>query len=620
MLVQQFPDLELQVYIATGSNSSVAYTGRTLAEVERIVQEVIARHNETVVAPKLVYGGRVTNYLDPNGNPGAPDPPLANWPQGIVVYSFPCELVGDTLIQASYLCHAASQSFYGCGKLFENANMQVVGGVGLVPAACGAVEIGPFQWTLDGVGVDMPSKLLHEIGHVLGLDHSQYSSMDCLAKGRDPGNDPAGNVGVMHSPMSSHVEAYRHWRRDDLDGLQSLYGMASPSHELAYWQDSPLFLPPELGNASSLAGTTVASGASLGDAPMGSPQPLVVLDDARQLIFASLAADGTLFEGPSVIDPGPSYGSPELVVGDSGQGADVLAVWSADESPTHKEMLLRWAVRPLSGGAWQLSDGLPLDTPRLTTGFEPGSASWLIASASTVGDVMLTVLDADADLLGTGIPLGVNAFEFSNPVCGHGSSTCTMLFSSNANGGPRLGQLTFSLGVDPTDVSIDAVDMFDDHPVHGRTRAALADLTKLRVLAGPYRFEIDMEFDGMRLPAMPDPTSVRDWPLALGAFSSTHRMGIPFAVECGNAIVQAQEQCDDGNLNPGDGCDDACMIELVGAETGDSGDTGETGGAVDFGDDGCQCEAGTRTRGPTWMWLGLGLGGLVLLRRRRPCA
>jgi cysteine-rich repeat protein len=32
---------------------------------------------------------------------------------------------------------------------------------------------------------------------------------------------------------------------------------------------------------------------------------------------------------------------------------------------------------------------------------------------------------------------------------------------------------------------------------------------------------------------------------------------------CGNSIVEGGEQCDDGNLNNGDGCSSICKIEAI---------------------------------------------------------
>ncbi|CAN0532441.1 unnamed protein product, partial [Laminaria digitata] len=35
-----------------------------------------------------------------------------------------------------------------------------------------------------------------------------------------------------------------------------------------------------------------------------------------------------------------------------------------------------------------------------------------------------------------------------------------------------------------------------------------------------------------------------------------------FANECGNGVVENMEQCDDGNLVRGDGCDEQCVMEV----------------------------------------------------------
>jgi hypothetical protein len=53
----EFPDLRIPVYVAWDETNSVAYTGRSPEDVARIVLEVIARHNESVAAPKLYFAG-----------------------------------------------------------------------------------------------------------------------------------------------------------------------------------------------------------------------------------------------------------------------------------------------------------------------------------------------------------------------------------------------------------------------------------------------------------------------------------------------------------------------------------------------------------------------------------
>jgi cysteine-rich repeat protein len=66
---------------------------------------------------------------------------------------------------------------------------------------------------------------------------------------------------------------------------------------------------------------------------------------------------------------------------------------------------------------------------------------------------------------------------------------------------------------------------------------------------------------------------------------------------CGNGVQEYDEQCDDGNVTAGDGCDDACALEgpLAACANGldDDGD-----GAVDLADGGCADAADPSERDP----------------------
>ncbi|MFV8753780.1 MYXO-CTERM sorting domain-containing protein [Nannocystaceae bacterium ST9] len=95
------------------------------------------------------------------------------------------------------------------------------------------------------------------------------------------------------------------------------------------------------------------------------------------------------------------------------------------------------------------------------------------------------------------------------------------------------------------------------------------------------------------------------------------------AGECGNALIEAGEQCDDGNEQDGDGCSAACIVEgdeETGTETGtDTGDeSGETGDATLWVPDGRGCGCASEPDSPRGSGvLGLALIGLLGLVRRR---
>ncbi len=68
--------------------------------------------------------------------------------------------------------------------------------------------------------------------------------------------------------------------------------------------------------------------------------------------------------------------------------------------------------------------------------------------------------------------------------------------------------------------------------------------------------------------------------------------GICLEAGCGNGVVEASEQCDDGNQLPGDGCSSDCFSnEVCGNGRLDSGETCDDGGLVNH--DGCDSSCGT---------------------------
>ena len=88
-------------------------------------------------------------------------------------------------------------------------------------------------------------------------------------------------------------------------------------------------------------------------------------------------------------------------------------------------------------------------------------------------------------------------------------------------------------------------------------------------------------------------------PVALGGITvvvagkTTHvaTVVVPCSVQCGDAVIGLNEQCDDGNANSGDGCSSTCQTEnQCGNEVIDHGEVcdgadlgGETCGALGFG-------------------------------------
>src|SRR5437773_10813014 len=66
------------------------------------------------------------------------------------------------------------------------------------------------------------------------------------------------------------------------------------------------------------------------------------------------------------------------------------------------------------------------------------------------------------------------------------------------------------------------------------------------------------------------------------------------AGDCGNSVVEAGEQCDDGNLVAGDGCSASCRLEVCGNGIRDAGEQCDDGNPVPGGGRPGGCRLGGR--------------------------
>jgi cysteine-rich repeat protein len=605
----EFPSLHIPVYVAIGDNSSVEHTGVDKENIARWVVEVIARHNETTPVPKLYYAGFSTEELLEKEVEQRINS-LAQWQPGITIHSFPCEALSESRIDPAFVCAAATNDLLACGYQHVNGTGHAIGVVALVPSMCGFAADSTISWGVDSESEhDLAHTLLHELGHVLGLRHTNVSAEEC---GPENGNDPAGNSGVMRTTKGSNVPAFRHWRRDDIDGLEYLYGVDDPGHELALWRDESFPAAPSVGAATSMPGVQVIRAGSLADAPEGIEQPVVSVDLNRRVIMATYAADGSVAQPPVVVDPsshGITVGNPEVALGHE----HVFVAWTADEESTSESLQVRWAIRALSGGEFMSFDGFTQKTARLGAGFDSATSSWLLATHSATGELQMSIVDYDGKLVLEAASLREEAFDFGNPVCLDG--ICTVLFSTSELDGPKLGRIEFS--VDPSVPSVDVrgVSRFDQD-VYGRIDASTAESGWLRVLAGRHVVELGTFADAVLEPLRPMPTELDAWPLGLGADVHGHRLVMPLPIECGNGVVQGGEACDDGNYEDGDGCD-MCVLGVVVLEPDDTGETGVDAGVDVAGE--VSCNVSEPGRGVWLLWLLMSLHRRSRLVRSPAC-
>ncbi|WP_244924076.1 matrixin family metalloprotease [Enhygromyxa salina] len=444
---------------------------------------------------------------------------------------------------------------------------------------------------------DMAQVMLHELGHSLGLQHSNRDKAVCEANGKNVhGGSVTGTSGVMYSTVPANFAASRSWRRDDLQGLEYLYGAAASDLELAWWNDTSYPDYPDYPTATSLVDIQVSRAAVVANRTPAGVQGLVTTapDGRVKHILMSEAGDVTPALGDLVVDPGPSgvtWSLPAIAMSDEGVNERLFVAWMANEALDSNLLTLRTAVRPTDTLAWQYADHPDeFRVNRLAAGYDPGSEVFMVTTLTpSTTEVRVVLFDIDGVSLGPAIDLeGLYAFGVGPPLCD--DSRCLIPFSESEFGGPDFGIAEVMVDPRTPTVTLLSTEVLSQVNTYGSLalvsddQGLMAGMGERRFLLGDYP---GLSPDGVESKVNPN----TDWALGIGHWanqnSSVSRLFQPRAIECGNGIVQAAEECDDANTTPGDGCS-ACVLDL-GAGTGSG--TGDTGGSGLDGENGCECRA-----------------------------
>ncbi len=606
------PDLHIPVYVTSSGGNSVANTGHSPEDVARIVSEVIARHNESVAVPKLRFAGfKSKKYWKDS------DTPYVDLDEGITVMSFKCEDLNSEKANKN-LCGALSKKVHACAGLYGDDMHHTRGWILLLPAGCDNIPTPENKWTLSG-DADLAGTLMHELGHTLGLQHTNVTQTECEAGGNVHGGDPNGGIGVMHGPASAYYPAYRSWRRDDLEGLDFLYHTVTGAFELARWNDDEYPDYPAQEDGVSMTGIDVSRSAAVSNQPDVGWQVLATTTPYGRVHHRVLyASDGAMPDVPlTVVDPtssGRTWGMPAAAGGRSGSDSRIFVAWFANEQPTSPNVDLRVATRSLSDLEWTFENHPePFRINRLAAGFVPGPESFIVTTMHDfTSEIMLLLFDAHGMPLGPSILLeGIPAFDVGAPLCT--GSRCLIPYSEPVFGGPNFGIVEVEFAAGQSEATVIGQEVIPELDTRGRlglfehADGLLATIGAGRIGVGNY--------PGIAAEGVLKDNG--DWPLGLGHFFDVEidqwRMFQPLGLECGNGVLQATEGCDDMNDIPGDGCHGCELEPLDDVGNGDDEVGDDFGGDGESGEEDCECGA-TNNLAPAGMLLAL---GLLALRRRR---
>lgn len=614
-----FPDLYIPVWVTNAGDNTVAWAGVSPEDVARITIEVIARHNESVVAPKLYFAG----FTDAAYNWTEGGDLLANLEAGISIMSMSCAHPKYDGCKSRDAAACANIGFRN--EALGQEQSDAIGWVRILPPECSAAA----EWSLTEYN-DLAQVLLHEMGHTLGLKHSSATQGECEAGGNIHVGDPAGSNGVMFAAVPGGFATTRSWRRDDMAALDHLYGPSAPRYELARWLDDqyPDYPPDEDG--TSLVGMSVTRGATVSNHPDSDVQVFATTGLDGRVLHQVIDSNGDL--GPALdeapVDPssaGLTWASPAAAIGEVGGERRLFVGWFANEVTQSTLADLRVAKRAEDSLEWSYANHPEQHrVNRLALGFDALAQAVVMVTMQPTSELTVAVFDGEGQPVGGLLVLqSLQAFDVGTPSCR--DLRCLIPYSQPSFGGPNFSIAEVEIDPDAATIELLATEVHESVDTFGRL-SLFEDLDGLWATTGERRFALG-DYPG----TSPDAAAfmlnpVGAWPVATLRGAAMPQLIQPRPVVCGNGIVQGEELCDDGNLVEGDGCDLCGLGDGSDDEGGSDGDTGltteagnsgqgadEVGGeASDASTEGCECSGSGG--GPSGS---LGLLALAVGRRRR---
>lgn len=488
--------------------------------------------------------------------------------------------------------------------------------VSLVPGSC--ASLASPVWSPAGTeGRDPVQVLLHELGHSLGLDHSNLTGAEC--GGLEDG-DNLPNPGVMWSSVAAFAKS-RRLLRDDIEALEVQWGTSDPS-SLWYWNDATSFpAEPDACALTPLGGTSgvpVSVTSAIDEFDLDVSFMALTNADARVMVLEGNGSGFSAFATAIEVDPflasGRTLHPMGMALGRSDGDAIPLVVWLTGETTVSYDLGLRWAIRPPAGG-WQATNiempqGVDAIDRRVSAGFDPSTGYFLATAVTQSATLLVVAISVTGNQIAVTQLNDAPVYDVGPATCVSATGVCTLPIMTSVIGGPEYAWLQVDLADDGTAASM-GVQPADTAGIIGTSGApGLAVWTSGVFLGTGARGVLgERRFGSLTLP--PNALSWDDdwydnngWPLRLGSIrppgsdpifpTVTRRILAPY--ECGNSIIECSEECDDGNDVGGDGCTQ-CTIDVEGLDSASGPGSGDSPGGSSSGSRDTEGGGGTSTNG-----------------------
>ncbi len=288
-----------------------------------------------------------------------------------------------------------------------------------------------------GAGVpgfaDYPGTLIHELGHVLGLDHPSGCGQNT-------------NVGVMACGTGCDASGdMRYLRRDDIDGVLARYSWKNVQPTFRSSADA-LSWPAGTPAMPNYYPDTRFSSVSVNQWP----------DDQFYLAFPyghnanwATYSSGQGWSARKSLEwtvHGNTW-KPVAIAIDRFSPNYVAAAWLAEESHTNDKQKIRWALSQDEGGTWKYGyfkrSGKDVTTRRggISAGWDPLTATWIFSWLNDNNRLTFQTLKTSGPS-GTGTDTNLLSIDAAGVACSNAVSTqpenCIVTFGSSGPWGPCL--------------------------------------------------------------------------------------------------------------------------------------------------------------------------------------